>query len=107
MESYEQAPKRRFEQSEILDIFAKYAEGRDLKVDRILEDENGIYLLEASRPEEDGEKVEYNFARKGKHPEALVERTSIDRTYYDSDGIPYTGGGLLFFNDDSGEWQEA
>ena len=107
MESHEQSPQRRFEQSEIIDIFSTHAEGKILCIDRMKEDENGMYLLEASAPEEDGGKVEYSFTKKGEQAECKVARTCIDKVYYDPDGIPCGGEGILFFNEGNGEWQEA
>jgi hypothetical protein len=105
--SQEALPQRRFEQQEILGMLNRFAENAELTLGRSLEDENGLYLLEATAKEADGGTVEYNFGRKGQYPECLIKTTSIHRTFYDTEGIPYTGDGLARYNEGTGEWEDT
>lgn len=58
-------------------IGGEYEEGRKL------EDEDGLYLLEAKVPgDSPDEWTEYTYMRKGSHPECKSTETGIDKVFY-------------------------
>ncbi len=58
---------------------------------RKLEDEQGLYLLEATVPGDlAGEVIEYGYMRKGHYKEGESSETEIHVTYY-QDGMPVSG----------------
>ena len=91
---------------EIMEQISRFAEG--VTVTKELSDTKGLYLLQVTiEGKNTGEIIEYEYQRKGRfqnHNERTV--TGIDVTYYDENGIPYTGSNLAEFNDATGEWKE-
>ncbi len=70
-----------------------FPEGVFMRVERSLEDAQGLYLLEVRsvpQPDEDG-LIELTYMRKGSFPEGVSLQTRIDVVYYDSEGNPEGG----------------
>ena len=69
---------------------------------RRCEDEQGLYLLEATVPgENEGEVTEYAYMRKGHFPEGQISATEIHVTYYEN-GTPVGGTSAARYVD--GKW---
>lgn len=91
LNSFEAAPEHIPSPEEVYSIFRQLSDKKLLE-HRRLEDEKGLYLLEAVTPEdENGETVEYGYMRKGRYPQGQTSSTSIQMTYYDKNGTPYWG----------------
>ena len=76
---------------------------------RELEDESGLYFLEAKvKGEKEGEVVEYMYNRKGEFSTHKSSGTSIYETVYDKDGdfVKYPEH-IAEYNPDTGEWKNV
>ncbi|HBM45532.1 MAG: hypothetical protein UT05_C0010G0036 [Parcubacteria group bacterium GW2011_GWF2_38_76] len=94
---------------EVLGVIGKYIEG-DIKPSRELSDENGVYLIEVTIPDQDpanmGGTVEYLYIRKGEYGNNIASLTTeVHVVYYDTDGIPCGGDQKDIFNGE--EWKEV
>ena len=89
--SFETAPEHIPSPEEVYSIFKQLTD-KELTEYRKLEDEKGLYLLEAMTPkDENGEIVEYGYMRKGCYPQGQTSSTFIQLTCYDKSGTPYFG----------------
>lgn len=83
---------------------------------RELSDDKGIYLLEVKvEGEKPGDFIEYTYQRKGVFERSNTSApighnvspvTVIRATYYE-DHMPYAGGAVSQYNEETGEWIEA
>ena len=95
-------------QAEIKSIFDALLPGREYKELRVSSDEKGISIYEIEITLEDGEKIEFNYQpAKNDHtnpslPSGGRFSASIHATYYDKDGMPYTGKCVANYLD--GQW---
>lgn len=69
---------------EILNQFDEII-GGDFEVLRTLEDENGVYIVEARTFDEAGDVVQYNYIRAGSYPEGSSTETVIDVIFFMGD----------------------
>ncbi len=75
--------------------------GDNFEITRSLDDEAGLYLLEARSTDEAGDLVQYNYTRAGRYIEGFSSETAIDVVFF-SDGIPV--GGRTVSKYVNGEW---
>jgi hypothetical protein len=73
----------------------------NFELGRVLEDENGPYIIEARAKDEQGDEILYSYTRAGKFPEGFSKETAIDVVNY-SGGIPCGGDTLSIYK--NGEW---
>lgn len=99
----EDNPEKILSSEEILQAISEHTEGYSLG--RELSDEKGVYLREvAVAGEKEGEVTEYQYMRKGDHPNHNEsDKTVISAIHY-QDGIPVGGEQIATFNDETGEW---
>ena len=90
---------------EVLKAISEHAEGYTLS--RELSDDQGVYLREVEvKGEKEGEVTEYQYMRKGRHPNHNEsDKTAISAIYYEN-GVPVGGELLAVFNDETGEWRK-
>jgi hypothetical protein len=102
--SSEKKPEVILTSEQILEALSQHAEGFTLS--RELSDEKGVYLREIEVVgENEGEVIEYQYMRKGVHPNNNVsDVTTISRIYY-QDGVPVGGDKVATFNEETGEWK--
>jgi hypothetical protein len=72
-----------------LSIFKDIVEG-EFGIVRILEDEEGLYILDIKALDSDGDMVQYIYTRAGSYQEGSSLETKIDVVFY-SDGVPCGG----------------
>ena len=105
-ETLEQFPSK----EEIESVFGLVCEGRTYAELKIESDEKGISRYEVEVALEDGEKAELNFQRAKNN---YLDKTlppdgqfcaSIHATYYDKDGMPYTGEPVANYSAGKWEW---
>jgi hypothetical protein len=78
--------------AEVHSLIRIFTEKESVLPDRILEDEEGLYLMEVTVAGDlEGEKIEYAYMRKGHYPEGETPSTSIHVTHYDETGLPFFG----------------
>lgn len=91
---------RTFSKREILEAMAQFAgdTGSELKatvVDRVVTNKEGtVVVLEVKLSSEDGTYEIINFTIKGRHGHNESATTNLDRTFFDSDGVPQ-GGAII------------
>ncbi|MCX6715578.1 MAG: hypothetical protein NT077_01010 [Candidatus Taylorbacteria bacterium] len=72
-----------------------------------LSDERGIYLLEAESRDEQGDRVEYVYQRKGTFPDQNSSlETVIHVVYYDGE-VPVGGKNIATYKSETGEWESV
>ncbi len=101
----ERSPERILTSEEVLEALSQYAEGFTLG--RELSDEKGVYLREVSvaGPAE-GEVTEYQYMRRGAHPnQNQMDQTALHVIYY-QDGIPVGSERLAIYSEETGEWKK-
>lgn len=96
----ESGPEKHPTEREVLNIFESLIQG-EFVVERSLEDENGLYLLEVQTVDEAGDKVLYTYMRAGEYQEGSSADTAIAVIFY-SDGIPVGGHAIQKYRD--GAW---
>lgn len=89
-------------EQEVLNIFERIIDA-DFEILRSLEDEKGIYILEAKAIDEAGDTTLYSYIRSGKYPEGSSSETVIDVIYFE-DGVPAGGHPVTKYID--GKWTE-
>ena len=101
----EKKSERIFTSEEVLEAISQYAEGFTLS--RELSDEKGVYLREVEvKGEKDGEIIEYQYMRKGRHPNHnQSDVTTISRIYY-QDGMAISGEPVAKFDEETGVWKK-
>lgn len=77
--------------AEVIEQIEKIVGSDKYTIEREREDSEGLYLIETIVNEPDGGKAEYAYMRKGKYKEGSTAVTGIQVTYYDSDGMPFSG----------------
>ena len=99
----EKVPEPVLSKEEVMEFLGQFAEKGT--VVRELSDESGLYLLEVQvAGEKEGEKTEYEYTRKGSHPNGTkATMTCISVAYYE-DGIPVGGSGFADYNPETKEW---
>lgn len=104
--SPEKKAERVLTSGEVLEAISERAEGFILS--RELSDEQGVYLLEVEiKGENEGEVTEYQYMRKGVHPNHNEsDVTAISRIDY-KDGVPIGGERVAVFDEKTGEWRKA
>lgn len=104
-EKREQLPS----QAEVKSVFEVVLKGNVCKETRVLNDEKGLSVYEAEVTLEDGEKIELNYQtakndyRDKSLPAGGQFSASVHATYYDKDGMPYSGECVANFLD--GKWE--
>jgi hypothetical protein len=93
--------ERTFSKKDILKLIALFAmanklEMNDLKVSKIINNEQGVMLaLEVKSPNHDGGYQQISYMIKGIANEGQLSRTTaIDRSFWDKDDMP-EGGGII------------
>ncbi|OGY56725.1 MAG: hypothetical protein A2Y84_01375 [Candidatus Colwellbacteria bacterium RBG_13_48_8] len=72
------------------------------KTIRQLEDEQGLYLLDATVSGEDGD-AEYSYMRAGRYPEGQASATAIHVTFFSKEGVPVGGHSVAKYI--GGDWE--
>jgi hypothetical protein len=87
---------------DVRSIFMKLTEGK-YEEGRNLEDEEGLYMLEAKVPGNSPEEwTEYTYMRKGHHQECGTIETGIDKVCYENGSAFY---GEIVARYVEGEWE--
>jgi len=83
---------------EVLNVFEDIIEG-EFDIVRMLEDDEGLYMLDVKTLDQDGDMVQYIYTRAGSYKEGSSLETKIDVVFYNGE-FPcgghsvkkYTGG---------------
>ena len=100
--------ERTFSREDITKLIVQFAmanklEVSNLKVDRIIHDEQGnLLVLEIKSPNPDGGYQIINYTIKGRHEGNKSQTTNIDRTFFDKDDMPEGGGIIARYTE--GKW---
>jgi len=87
---------------EELGIFLKdLIGGREFTEGRELRDGKGVYLKEVNVESPEG-RMEYEYMRKGQHPEGKSSGNNITVTHYDKTGFPMSGEIHAYY--ENGKW---
>jgi len=97
-ENMEQIPTK----EEVLSLI----ETENYSITRELTDEKGLYLLEVET-EEQGERKEFSYTRKGRFAECQSTETRIDIVYLDENGIPTGGEPYMILQQETGDWRRV
>jgi hypothetical protein len=98
--SKENGSERFPNEREILNQFEEIIAG-EFQITKKLEDEKGLYKLEAQRTDEAGDLEQYNYIRAGEYPEGSSLETVIDIVFFSGD-IPVGGRAIKKYQ--GGEW---
>lgn len=103
--SVEKSPERILTSEEILEALSQYAEGFTLG--RELSDDKGVYLREVSvAGAVEGEVTEYQYMRRGAHPNRnQMDQTALHVIYY-QDGEPVGSERLAIYSEEAAEWKK-
>lgn len=87
---------------EVIAVVEELLEGLAYKEVRMLEDEQGVYLLDCRVEGEDGY-TEYLYLREGRYPDhEEASETAIHATYFDVEDNPVGGTSVAKYR--KGEW---
>jgi len=102
---FEAGPEKIPTKEEVMKIVSVFAENTVFV--RELADDKGLYLLEVKvESEKDGETVQYEYMRKGRHPNNNESsETSIYMMTY-KDGMPQNGTKVAICSE-SGVWEQV
>lgn len=82
----------------------------NLEVIRMIEDEKGIYLYEATAVDEFGDASVFSYRRSGNYTESKAANTVIDVTYYMGsleEDTAFSGATLSDYDETTGIWIDA
>lgn len=80
------------------------------KVERLLEDERGVYLYEVVAVDDKGDASLYSYRRAGEYAESKAANTLVDVAYFVGpieDGMCVGGDVLANYDEETGEWVDT
>jgi hypothetical protein len=102
--------RRILTREEIQSRLKEFCSQEDQKLERVLEDEKGVYLYEVSAVDEGGDASLYSYRRLGNYKETKAANTVIDVVYYVGsieDGMCVGGDTLSNYDENSGIWVDV